>query len=450
MPNLLSLLRRGWESSPTRAQAVAQGFRIFWFCAALFAVGLVFVLIAAGPKTGPTAVLYAFGFLLIGALTGFLFGIPKVYTHSSDTGTAAAAGTSPAPLSQQLLRVNTNLEQISDWLTKIIVGIGLVQLAKVPGYITNLTWFFADRGLKAGAGGSVTNAEGLVLGIALYFPALGFFAGYLTTRIVLASVFNAADQELLPPQLRAQVVTSPTLSFEEPQNDVDPVAKSAAQRIASIPISQLATIDDITAWSRAQLYLGNFERAAAGYLQATLLDPNNPAYHQRYALALFNRKAPIEDVISQLLTAYALATDGTGKPLPNVDPQVMAATFENLTLTYLYVPPPDGFRQAIAYGTRALGIPRVARERVLYYLAAAYGQQYAWVKQNAGTIPDAPAELSAAQNAAVEKATAAIAADPTGSTIKKLLQYLATGNDPNEDDLKEVYADTPALRAVLA
>jgi len=33
---------------------------------------------------------------------------------------------------------NTNLEQISDWLTKILVGVGLTQLREIPGQVQRL------------------------------------------------------------------------------------------------------------------------------------------------------------------------------------------------------------------------------------------------------------------------------------------------------------------------
>src|SRR5215207_3296326 len=55
----------------------------------------------------------AFG---VGALVGFLFGIPRRFQRE---GSDPALGG---------LVVNTNLEQISDWLTKIIVGVGLVEI----------------------------------------------------------------------------------------------------------------------------------------------------------------------------------------------------------------------------------------------------------------------------------------------------------------------------------
>ena len=65
---------------------------------------------------------------LVGSLAGFLFGVPvrEREPGTDDTGSAnRSIGYRP----------NTNLEQISDWLTKIIVGIGLVQFPKISHFL---------------------------------------------------------------------------------------------------------------------------------------------------------------------------------------------------------------------------------------------------------------------------------------------------------------------------
>lgn len=69
----------------------------------------------------------AFGLLLalasvmVGVLVGFLFGIPRALQNAGTGGAEAGWGR---------YSTNTNLEQISDWLTKILVGVGLVELAR--------------------------------------------------------------------------------------------------------------------------------------------------------------------------------------------------------------------------------------------------------------------------------------------------------------------------------
>jgi hypothetical protein len=73
------------------------------------------------------ALLVAGAAFLGGALLGFLFGIPRsLAVEATPAGTTAE----PVEAGQRaaLYRSNTNLEQISDWLTKILVGVGLVEL----------------------------------------------------------------------------------------------------------------------------------------------------------------------------------------------------------------------------------------------------------------------------------------------------------------------------------
>jgi len=69
---------------------------------------------------------------LIGGLLGFLFGIPKSIEIQSGK---IESITSLDDSKQDFYQENTNLEDISDWLTKIIIGVGLVELTTIPQYI---------------------------------------------------------------------------------------------------------------------------------------------------------------------------------------------------------------------------------------------------------------------------------------------------------------------------
>jgi hypothetical protein len=118
--------------------------------------------------------LVAGSFFLAGALLGLLFGIPR-----------AVKGQNSGPYAP-----NTNLEEISDWLTKILVGVGLTQ---IPGIIsqTKLLVRFLARGMGPGV-----ESVPLVFGIAVYFLPVGFIVAYLISRIVLPEELNAAVGEL--------------------------------------------------------------------------------------------------------------------------------------------------------------------------------------------------------------------------------------------------------------
>ena len=114
-----------------------------------------------------TAVLIAGASFLGGGLVGFLFGIPRAVQGS----TAHTRATQ--------YQANTNLEQVSDWLTKIIVGVGLVEIGRI---IPGLTRF--AESMKAPLGGQASSsAFGLALAISNVL--LGFFLFYLWSRSLL-------------------------------------------------------------------------------------------------------------------------------------------------------------------------------------------------------------------------------------------------------------------------
>jgi hypothetical protein len=153
-------------------------------------VGIVAILCCLGFKAaGGAAFLWALACLATGALVGFLFGIPRVVQKSSKApaanGAAGGAGSSDGDGYRQ--QVNTNLEQISDWLTKIIVGIGLVELKNVPKYLESVANY---QQLCPGSEHCAPVAGALTV----YFAVLGFFSGYLLTRLFLSRAFAEADQ----------------------------------------------------------------------------------------------------------------------------------------------------------------------------------------------------------------------------------------------------------------
>lgn len=117
-----------------------------------------------------------------GSLLGFLFGIPRF--QASDRPNDDHGRVVP----------NTNLEQISDWLTKIIVGATLVQLNELATGIGRLAAFI---GGELGSGRAATSASGAVL---LFFFFVGFMWGYLwcSLRIFteMADMISARVQAL--------------------------------------------------------------------------------------------------------------------------------------------------------------------------------------------------------------------------------------------------------------
>ncbi len=102
---------------------------------------------------------------LAGGLIGILFGIPRsVEGSQTQQPNEGYVG-------------NTNLEQVSDWLTKILVGVGLVQLGHAPGAMEHLA-----NSMKTGFGASTSSAS-FGLAMSLAFAIAGFIYFYLWSRI---------------------------------------------------------------------------------------------------------------------------------------------------------------------------------------------------------------------------------------------------------------------------
>ena len=76
--------------------------------------------------------LLAGGSYISGLLIGLIFGVPKNFTNKGASNAYLAAEDSRA---RQFYSVNTNLADISDWLTKIIVGVGLTQFKEIQHFL---------------------------------------------------------------------------------------------------------------------------------------------------------------------------------------------------------------------------------------------------------------------------------------------------------------------------
>ena len=131
--------------------------------------------------------------LVTGGIVGFIFGIPRLLQDARPTPAAQTDATGATQITESATdhaapyAGNTSLEQISDWLTKILVGVGLTQLANVPRGLNDLGTFLAP-----GLGG-FPGANIFAIGVVVFAVLIGFFLSYLWTRLNLASLFVESD-----------------------------------------------------------------------------------------------------------------------------------------------------------------------------------------------------------------------------------------------------------------
>jgi hypothetical protein len=130
---------------------------------------------------------------IAGAFLGFLFGIPR-----SLASTAASLVEQSQAGTKTIVMPNTNLEQISDWLTKILVGVGLTQLQSLPKIFSDLSTSLAALLPNVPAGGIVTLAS------IIAFLLAGFLWAYFESRTALMPLFerqtDLAQTHEIPPQ----------------------------------------------------------------------------------------------------------------------------------------------------------------------------------------------------------------------------------------------------------
>lgn len=154
---------------------------------AVFAVALVmlaaniagFFAICTSRYDLGTPSLWAMACLASGALVGFLFGVPKF----NSKGAKAVA-----------YRPNSNIEVVSDWLTKIIVGVGLVEFRDIGAFVSGLS-VKLGRALSP-APDDQSAAASFALALIVYFSVAGLIQGYLLTRMYLGKQFE--NNENLP------------------------------------------------------------------------------------------------------------------------------------------------------------------------------------------------------------------------------------------------------------
>jgi hypothetical protein len=149
---------------------------------------------AAGP-----VLLWSVACLAAGAALGFLFGIPKTGTPTArgqNTRESTASLNKPAATDQDRSPTglaNTNLEEVSDWLTKIVVGLTLVHLETIRKYVVQVSTNMAGSLGETPTAAAQSFASALIVG----FFVLGFLCGYLYTRIFLQGAFARSDPRLM-------------------------------------------------------------------------------------------------------------------------------------------------------------------------------------------------------------------------------------------------------------
>lgn len=109
-----------------------------------------------------------------GFFLGNLFGIPKrINSQESD------------------YNLSNNLIDISDWFTKIIIGLGLIEIKRIPGMLEGIGSYVQEN--TAGE----NSVKVVAICSVIYFGIFGLYFGYNYMRLLLSSQYKEADDTLL-------------------------------------------------------------------------------------------------------------------------------------------------------------------------------------------------------------------------------------------------------------
>lgn len=162
------------------------------------AFGFTLVMLALAAMCGtlwmtgyPSAYVVANAAIALGAhgsfwCVGFIFGYPRRTTHS----TGGAAQADPAVETGEVYRENTALGEVSDWMTKILLGVGLVQLTSIGEALDGF-------GREIAVVTDEPTAYYVTLASIAFFASSGLLCGYLWTIVRLQSALTErADKRL--------------------------------------------------------------------------------------------------------------------------------------------------------------------------------------------------------------------------------------------------------------
>lgn len=349
---------------------------------------------------GISVICFASG--LVGGFFGFLFGLPQP---------SPAGSNPPPPTTRGRYQSSTNLSDISDWLTKIIVGVSLVTAAQIWGDLQTLAhqaagWLF---GLQHGSPAVVTAA---IIGGGI----LGFMFIYLYTQVIVAPLIAQADTELanLPDTKTVQTIDD-MKSFNEAMvprisrrmQEFNPGTEpsydqiTAALRFRGVKLPDLTKRSDVRNWARARAVVNDYKAAADAYTHllgipddgTVATGPDLLIEAARVMNAAGDR--PTEAASVAELARSKLATAA------NVDTDVKEAIIGDAAALRLSRRAPGGFESAIALLTEALKPAGADKSGRLHLLCAlANGQKWHATAD--------PAEKSNLKTAIMEDLKAAI------------------------------------------
>ncbi|UHC17819.1 hypothetical protein LRS73_08130 [Methylobacterium currus] len=383
---------------------------------------------------------------LSGSLVGFLFGIPRLLPHSDPVSSSPAdepGATDPRAKIRPLVG-NSNLEEISDWITKILVGLGLVHASEAISTARGLAAYVSTSGLQGAPASDL-----LVMSVGLSGLLIGFLYFYLQTRTRITLMFFATedvqDAAVVPKadidaannapivdegfRLAATAALSARIGL--PNATAPSVPADAA--LLEVGFDQLRTSEEFAAWGAARARARDFEAAETALQRASALNPDSSL--------VLRRLAEVRAVRGDIRRAVETLREASDK-----SPREWRIGRRELFYS-LYLPMPEGFTCALRLADALTRHPEGGLDPMVHvWRACAHGQRHRWLSETSGSeIEKADARVEALRSLTRASALAPDPESPPRITMRSLIN---PSENPSDNDLSDFANDPEFIEAV--
>lgn len=322
----------------------------------LTAATLGAVMVGAGGYLGVVgvAVLVGTAATVVGAVLGFIFAIPRAKERAEQVAEAVEAAeaartdnaTGPKE-SREYLRTNSNLVRISDWLTTMLVGVGLTQINQL--YLTlKMFGLYLQESYAHCSNKNACNVDVLGVlgpGVLVLGAVAGFLFMYLYTRLVLVELLNNIEGILrdldqpLNDASNARILAATGAKINQGVDGSDTLAESSPVREsgatfnvgAALQLMFAALYKDPPASFQEALKIGGALNNTAAERQAIYWFYLAAAFGQKHAYISEQKDLTDEARADGLLSARNNAIDAVRRALETDTSGVMKTRLRALT-----------------------------------------------------------------------------------------------------------------------
>lgn len=291
--------------------------------------------------------------LVCGFFVGILFGIPKRNTKADDN-----------------YALNNSLVEISEWLTKIIVGLGLVHLKRMPSYFASFGTY-----INTHFNSKVAQLDIFANATVIYFGVLGLYLGYHYMRLIFSLEIAETDIEIQNKE-KLDAIHKAELAIKE-KEEAEAIAQIAKENEEKAKQSESTVISETvellnnnisnkenssfseTGEESTLIQIAKQKMMKGLLINASINDPNKNIYGSLSIKGNRKIEANVKNVTSRyyLITLRVVSTD-SNYPLPN-DSLVLFAlhnSYGSKPYEIVKVENNEAICKIYAYGSYTVGV----------------------------------------------------------------------------------------------